>query len=799
MKRNVAVLVSPRASSALVALSLVALAPSCCDDSDNDGGGLGPPGGTVLIDFELRTDLELGNPLFGDAVLTDLNGDGQFDLVETGANEQRLSIGLGLGAGEVVSWQTLPTPGIPLRAVVADLDGSGRRDIVVLCLGGGAVVGQGAGPILLPAGGIGPAGAVGTDQRLAVYRDGGDGLYELRFTVPLEAPAFDMAAGPLVLGSAREQIVVPQLLLGEVWVFEELVSDDLLPVAVRSATGFSGELGPVTVTLIDAGGDGTQDIAVGLVSQFGSPGGASILRQDGALNFEDEVALPVLALLPIVRALGDVVGAAAEGGVGNGLADLAVADAHPAATEVFLLAGEADLLEAPLVLGNGGPSASAASADVDGDGLLDLCLTLFDSGGVSVRLAEGAGAFGAPRLYNVAQSPRGLQHLDVNGDGLDDVASVGGGGTSLLLALGDGRMRGAEGFFVGVNPQFVATADLDGDGLLDAVSIDAAQRDIGFLRGLGNREFAYAGSVPLAATEDETPGYFVIADLDDDGFPEVIASATQAGDVRVLRGGPTLPPALPGPGDSIPVGPTPRGLDLGDVDGDGALDVVVAVAGPTPAEGAVRVLRGEAGSLVPMAPITVPGTPLAVRLADLDGDGFLDLIAVNDEPRALLLRGDGAGGFVLTADVALTALALAIQVGDVVEDGRPDVIVGQSGLAVENLVLLENLGDFEFASRLVPVGVDPGTVELLDADGDARLDLVVPLGSGRLALLGGDGQGNFAPLETATGKPLGVPFGTRASTLADLDGDGRAELLMVSPATRQVWVARNASLGTSPE
>ncbi len=781
-----------RSAAALpVLLSLGALGGCCDDDGGGSGGGGAPPAGTVAIDFELRTDYQLGNPLLGDSLLIDLNGDGIPDVVEAAFTERQLRIGLGIGNAQVVAWQELETPGEPLRVVAADLAGTGAIDFVVLCVG--------AGGFSLPAlaGAIGPAGS-GAGQQLAVFRADGDGIYSLRSTLALDVPALDMAAGPLVVGSEREHVVVPQLLLREVWVFEELVTDNLLPVSIQPAAGFDGEMGPFSVALIDAGADGALDIAVGLVGNFGSSiGGVSLLAQDGALGFEPELVLPVVPHLPIVRRLDDTVGArtggvSAQGTPAAGFDDLAIADAHPSAENVMVLAGEDGLVGEPYVFANGGPSASAVAADVNGDGARDLVFTLFDAGGVSLRLSDGGGGFGQPRLYNAAALPRGLSVLDLDGDGRDDIGSVGGGGTSVLLGLQDGRLRAAQGFFVGLDPQFIAAADLDGDGLLDAVSIDVAQRELAFLKGLPERQFEYAGAVPLAETAQETPASFAIADFDGDGFLDVLVSASQSGDVRLLRGGAILPPAAPVAGDIVPVGNGPRGLDVGDIDGDGVLDALVAVSGG----GVLRVLRGVGGgTLEAQLPIDVPDAPLAVKLADLDGDGALDAVVVTDLPAVLILRGDNQLGFELAGQFPLGALALAIQVGDLVEDGRPDVLVGQAGITVSELVLLENLGDLDFASRGVAIGVDPGTVELVDADGDGHLDILSPLGSGRLVLLGGDGLGNFAPLPTLFDRPFGVPFGTRASTLADLDGDGRAELLMVSPAMRQVWVARNTSTG----
>jgi hypothetical protein len=631
----------------------------------------------------------------------------------------------------------------------------------------------------LPAGAI--AGGVGGGALLAVYRLAG-GLWELAYTAALDEAAYDMAAGSLD-GSAREQIVVPQRLAGEIWVMEQASPLEMFPVAILPATGATGSMGPFSVTLIDPAGDGLVDIAAGLYDGDSGPfGSVSVFRHLAPFEFAPEEVLPVIAFLPIVRALPDVV--RGTGGT-SGAPDLAVLDALVFANVVQIFAGEDSFLSFPALFANTGPSTSALAADFDGDGVLDLAFTLFDSGGVAVRLGLGGGDYGPARLYNVGPVPRALQSFDLDLNGRADLGVATMEGASVMLALPGGRFRAAEGFSAAVDPQFPETADIDGDGLLDIVVIDVRQRAISFLRGLPGRQFELSGAVPLADAGGDTPAYFDLGDVDGDALPDIVVTAAQSGTVHVLRGG-TMPPA---PGQVIAVGSHPRGIALGDLDGDGDLDALVAI-GETPG---LRILRNLGGVFVAEPPMPLANEPLAVVLTDLDGDGNLDAVITDTVPSVRWFQGDGRGTFTPRCQFALPAPSITLRTGDVVVDARPDVVVGQTGFSVSQLVLLENRGQFDLAPRFVPVDPDPGTAELVDIDGDGVLDILVPTGTGRLALLGNDGKGNFAPLDTLLGLPLDVPFVTRGSTMADLDFDGRPELIMTSPFSRQVWVARNNS------
>jgi hypothetical protein len=247
------------------------------------------------------------------------------------------------------------------------------------------------------------------------------------------------------------------------------------------------------------------------------------------------------------------------------------------------------------------------------------------------------------------------------------------------------------------------------------------------------------------------------------------------------------------------VGSQPLGLDAADFNSDGKLDVLVANS----IDQTVQLLIGTGtGSFTATAPLALGGNTLAVFAGDLDGDGFSDAVVTlvdpgEVNPRLALLRGDGAGGLTLAASFPLGSVSATIQASDLNLDGRTDLVFGQSTVFTDEVTILLNQGDFLFTSQTLVVGADPGSLSIADIDEDGDPDLVVPIGSGELRLALGDGTGAFPEVVPLPGSPfnLPVPFGTRASAFSDLDGDGLADLLMISPSTSFLWVARN--LGTS--
>ncbi len=254
-----------------------------------------------------------------------------------------------------------------------------------------------------------------------------------------------------------------------------------------------------------------------------------------------------------------------------------------------------------------------------------------------------------------------------------------------------------------------------------------------------------------------------------------LASACAA---EPARPGSPSGPLAPAPGSPFAIGGESADIAVGDLDGDGGPDLVVA------GDGGLTVLSGDGrGGFGGLRRVPVSGpTPHLVALGDVDGDGHLDAaITAHDSTTVTVLRGDGEGGLAPLPDSPFDTgvpgpghnhgLALA----DVDGDGDPDLLSADQDHGTVTVLLSDGRGGFTPApGSPFPAGDGPYPFAVGDLDGDGRPDLAVPgfLGTA-VTLLRGDGEGGFRPFPSSPLETRPMPFHT---ALADLDADGVLDL-----------------------
>ncbi len=340
-----------------------------------------------------------------------------------------------------------------------------------------------------------------------------------------------------------------------------------------------------------------------------------------------------------------------------------------------------------------------------------------------------APAPGAP--LPVAGAGVNLALGDLNRDGMADLAAS-GSGNQLIVLLGqaDGRLRAAAGspFAVPLPPSELALGDVDGDQALDLAFVSHDSHDVTLLLGDGAGGLAVAPQSPIRMQ-------------DDDGQP-----------------------------------PHTHGLDLGDFNGDGRLDLATLNSH----RNEIAVAFGDGRGVFRRA----PGSPYALgadlylrALGDLNGDRHLDFVTTGEGEsiRTITLAlGDGRGGFRRSSITPRTVRPWLAAIGDVNGDGRPDLVVTHAERNELTVLLGDGRGAFAEASGSpFDLGRTGWRPVIADLDRDGKPDVAAAAGDGVGVLLG-DGQGRFVP---APGSPFATGPGPWRTLVGDVNGDGKPDIV----------------------
>ncbi|HYI79502.1 MAG TPA: VCBS repeat-containing protein [Thermoleophilaceae bacterium] len=391
-----------------------------------------------------------------------------------------------------------------------------------------------------------------------------------------------------------------------------------------------------------------------------------------------------------------------------------------------------------------------------------LAVLIVGLAGAGTAQAGFVPALGSPFSYSAPVVALAVADGDRNGT-VDVVA--GGGALTLRRGVGTGFLGNPIAVGTSGPVEGVAAGDLDGDGWLDyaAIAPGAGPGDgrqlLRFLAVPGNG-FAVQPAVDVGEATALS-----VANVNDDGLPDIVvvreddADPGPGGepgvqDVTVLLGGPNDENAEHHSSEID----APADVDVGDLDGDGQPEIVVAGD-----EASVSVLLNEGGGSFAdgdLTPTGAAGVSRRIALAQLDGDGRLDLLASDSGAAALLvLRGDGTGGLppLGAHPSGLPGATLSLAAGDFNGDGATDAVAGGAG---GRFAVLLGSGDGGLApapgspfSAWVAAGDPIRDVAAADMNRDGQLDVVTANANGSVSVLLNDETG----LLGAT--PTGVDFG----------------------------------------
>jgi hypothetical protein len=345
-------------------------------------------------------------------------------------------------------------------------------------------------------------------------------------------------------------------------------------------------------------------------------------------------------------------------------------------------------------------------------------------------------------------------------------------------------------FSAGPNPSDVAVADFNGDGKLDLVTANGNQNSVSVLLGNGDGTFQTAHNFAAGNSAVSV----AVGDFNGDGIPDLaVADNGLFGDNGNFGNGTTVSVLL-GKGDgtfqpaqSFSAGNEPISVAVGDFNGDGKQDLVVAdQGGPF-----LSVLLGKGDGTFQAPHLFSAGDiPQFVTVGHFDGrlypngQPILDLAVASNQDSVNVLMGNGDGTFQTPHVYFDPFTPYSVAVGDFNGDHKLDLVSNNLNLRLGN-----GDGTFQEAQNLNKLGTTSMAVG--DLNGDNNLDLVLA-GGGSVTVLLGNGDGTF---QTSPNFATGVSPNSVA--LGDFNGDGKPDVVTASTITGEVSILLNQFVTTT--
>ncbi len=444
------------------------------------------------------------------------------------------------------------------------------------------------------------------------------------------------------------------------------------------------------------------------------------------------------------------------------------------------------------------PTRHLASADLDGDGILDLVLAVDDPPRILPLYRQGR-TLEEGEALEISAEATDLLAKDLDGDLQPELLVSRRGGITILRGS-DGQAREIE---IGDAPNALDLADFNGDGVLDLAVVDIIGNNLEVLRGDGDGGFTPLASIAVGIAPEDLD----LGDINGDGNIDVIVRSRIRPEIRILAGDgaggfaePWSPDneSTPGSGRGVLALPASDAGLFAIAAPNNLLQVMVSDDQKVPrgnadirgwpatflsdelvgGRGFVHALTTQAGPHMIVSEKLGQVEKLRVQVVgDINDDGYADLVARVDECDLFIYTGSESGlaPIPLPLHVPFERCYSPLELADITGDGITDLFqleVFTSG----RIQVARGLGDLQFDLRPELEFEHRSVDEAAIVQHDAGAVIVLPQGKDAGALrINVDSQG-----DVSFGEPLMAGQSVWQAKSADVDGDAQADLILNS-------------------
>lgn len=350
-------------------------------------------------------------------------------------------------------------------------------------------------------------------------------------------------------------------------------------------------------------------------------------------------------------------------------------------------------------------------------------------------------------------------------------------------------------FTSGNSPISLSIGDIDGDGKRDLVVANLNSNTVSVLLNTsasGNESFA----AKVDFITGNNPRAVISGDVDGDGKRDLAITNYNSNTVSVYRN--ISSPGIVNfePKVDLITGTNPRGLSIGDIDGDGKPDLVVT----NESSNTVSVFRNTSVSgtvsFAAKSDFATGSNPLSVSIGDINTDGKLDLAAANYSGNSVsILSNTSASGlisFEANVDFAAGSNPYAVNIGDIDGDSKPEIAVSNnSGNTVSVFLNTSVSGNVSFAAKTDFVtGANPNNIVIGDLNGDGKSELAVSnTNSNTVSVFRNTSV--LGSLSFSEKLDFGTGLNPYSVNIGDFDGDFKPDIAVANRNNNNVSVLKN--------